>query len=580
MASLLSALKRTARYMPTVVVFAVLVWLAYWGHHSNWKLPKFAEFFGSQKAEEEDWCSLHNVPDSRCIACHPELGGTDPGDWCKEHGLPESKCTICHPDLLKGGTADWCPEHGIPEKSCTKCHPEIAVKSPAPPSEFNTIVSYASSAKPPKDPKTCQTHNLRVQFASPEAVKKAGVALAAVQERPMAAYATASGEVEYDQTRVARLSTRAPGIAWRVWAGVGKRVRRGDVLALVDSAEAGRAKAEFLQALAWTEAKAKLLTCLQSSSEECKHLVQINTQHFERMKSAAKDNLVTQTGFQDAELRLAESQLQALKTNVELEEAASALKEGRIRLFNAQQSLINLGLPIRIEDTRGLPDDKLAEKLRLLGLPDSITKDLDPGAITANLLPLFAPFDGEVVSRDVVAGEVLDTSKPIFVVADVTRMWIMLDVRQEDSNLLAVSQKVVFRPDGNTEEAVAGSITWISTAADEKTRTVKVRVDVANQDGRLRAHTFGSGRITIRETSKAIVVPNEAIHWEGCCHVVFVRLTDDIFQTRKVILGARNGPFTEVLIGVMPGEAVATTGSHVLKSEILKSSLGAGCCAE
>jgi cobalt-zinc-cadmium efflux system membrane fusion protein len=72
-------------------------------------------------------------------------------------------------------------------------------------------------------------------------------------------------------------------------------------------------------------------------------------------------------------------------------------------------------------------------------------------------------------------------------------------------------------------------------------------------------------------------VPNEAIQWEGCCHIVFVRLADDIFQARKLKLGASINGYTEVLVGVLPGEVVATEGSHVLKSEILKSALGAGC---
>jgi cobalt-zinc-cadmium efflux system membrane fusion protein len=60
---------------------------------------------------------------------------------------------------------------------------------------------------------------------------------------------------------------------------------------------------------------------------------------------------------------------------------------------------------------------------------------------------------------------------------------------------------------------------------------------------------------------------------------VFVRLADDIFQTRKVRLGTQDSHYTEILVGLAPGEVIATEGSHVLKSEILKSNLGAGCCA-
>jgi cobalt-zinc-cadmium efflux system membrane fusion protein len=112
------------------------------------------------------------------------------------------------------------------------------------------------------------------------------------------------------------------------------------------------------------------------------------------------------------------------------------------------------------------------------------------------------------------------------------------------------------------------------------TRTVQVRVDVPNPDGSLRAHSFGRAQIVLRTSPRAIAVPNEALQWEGCCHIVFVRLADEIFQTRKVRLGAKDQAYTEVLGGVLPGEVVVTAGSHVLKSEILKSKLGAGCCVE
>ena len=581
MAFFAEKLRHTTHYVPTVLVFCALSFLAYYGHHTGWRIPRFSELAGQkQEAEQEDWCAIHNVPDSRCIACHPELVGADPADWCKEHGLPESQCTLCHPDLLTGGTADWCPEHGIPEKSCTLCHPEIAVKSPPLPSDIGAKVSYASSAKPVKDPKTCQTHQLRVQFSSLEAVHKAGVKVASVQERPMAASIAASGQVEYDQTRLARLNSRAPGSAWRIEAVVGQSVRSGDLLALIDAAEAGKAKAELLQALTLIETKTKMLPSLQAAAQESKHLVEVKSAYFKLVERVAKEALTTKTELQQAEAELADARLQALKMEVELEEAEAALSEARIRLFNAQQALTNLGLSIREKDLLGLLGDKLTQKVRLLGLPDSSVKNFETSVATANLLPVLAPFDGVVVSRDVVVGEAVDASKPLIAIADVSRMWIMLDVREEDAAKLALGQKAVFRPDGGSNDVASGTLSWISTAVDEKTRTVKVRAEVENTAGWLRAHTFGAGRITIRETPKAAAIPHEAIHWEGCCYIVFVRLTDDIFQVRKVKVGSKNGPFTEILIGLLPGEVVATAGSHVLKSEILKSMLGAGCCAE
>ncbi len=525
---------------PTVVVLAILAGVGVWGHRTGWKASAFSELRGGAAAQEkEDWCETHNVPLSKCIACHPELAGADPKDWCKEHGMPESKCTVCHPELLtKGKADDWCKEHGVPESQCTLCHPEIAVKGTAPPDPSGATV--VADAPPPADagPFTCKTHLLRVQFASAEAVRKAGVGLGAVEERPMALRLSANGETDYDQTRVARVSARLQGTACRIFRQVGEAVHKGDLIALVDAVEVGKAKAEFLQALTAVDVKSRTLDRLRESSKE---------------------------GF---------------RTRAELQEAEAALREARILLFNAQQVLANLGLPVKTESVAGLSEEELSGKMRFLGLTEEAVKSLDPGTATANLLPVTAPLDGTVISREAVAGEMVDPARPLFVVADLSRMWILLDVRQEDIGLVQAGQAVSFRPDGSAGDAVSGRVAWIGTAADEKTRTVQVRVEVENPEGRLRARTFGTGRIIVREAAKAVAVPDAAVQWEGCCHVVFVRLSDEIFQTRKVRIGARSGGFTEVLAGVLPGEVVVTGGSHVLKADILKSKLGAGCCDE
>jgi cobalt-zinc-cadmium efflux system membrane fusion protein len=161
-------------------------------------------------------------------------------------------------------------------------------------------------------------------------------------------------------------------------------------------------------------------------------------------------------------------------------------------------------------------------------------------------------------------------------------MWLTLNPRLEDARRVTVGQVVRFREDGGGNE-VTGSISWISTAVDEKTRTVKVRVDLANPDGRLRANTYGTGRVVLREEKDTLVVPNEAVHWEGDCHVVFVRDKNflvsgapKVFHVRKVRPGARDEQYTEILAGVLPGEVVAAKGSGVLRAELLRGNLGEG----
>jgi cobalt-zinc-cadmium efflux system membrane fusion protein len=263
-------------------------------------------------------------------------------------------------------------------------------------------------------------------------------------------------------------------------------------------------------------------------------------------------------------------------------EAETALSEARIRLLSGQQALINLGFTVATEELKGLSEDKLALHLQFLSLPKTVTDGLDPRRTTANLLPVTSPLDGVVVSREVVAGEVVDTSRLLFIIADTSRMWLTLNVRQEDAQGLGLGRPVRFRPGSGLQE-VTGAIAWISTAVDEKTRTVKVRADLDNRDGRLRANTFGPGRIVLREEKNAVVVPTEAIQWEGDCHVVFVRDKNffregapKVFHVRKVRPGVRDEKYTEIIAGVLPGEVVATKGSGTLRGELLKNNLGEG----
>ncbi len=127
-------------------------------------------------------------------------------------------------------------------------------------------------------------------------------------------------------------------------------------------------------------------------------------------------------------------------------------------------------------------------------------------------------------------------------------------------------------------------MSWISGEADHKTRTVRVRAVLDNADGRLRANTFGSGRVILRDEKEVVVVPAGAVHWEGCCHVVFVRdknyLADGspkVFHVRTVRVGARTDKQTEIIAGVLPGEVVAVRGSAAMRAELLKNNLGEGC---
>jgi cobalt-zinc-cadmium efflux system membrane fusion protein len=114
-----------------------------------------------------------------------------------------------------------------------------------------------------------------------------------------------------------------------------------------------------------------------------------------------------------------------------------------------------------------------------------------------------------------------------------------------------------------------------------------VRVDLPNADGMLRANTFGTGQIVLREETETVLVPSEAVHWDGFCHVIFVRdrnyfdsAAPKFYHVRPIRLGVPQDGRTEILAGAVPGEVIAAKGSTVLAAQLLRSNLGAGCdCA-
>lgn len=372
----------------------------------------------------------------------------------------------------------------------------------------------------------------RIEFASADAVEAVGIDITPAWTAAMIEQATGAGEVGFDAARTARLSARAGGAARRVLKAAGDPVRAGEVLALIESAEVGKAKAEFQQALVQA-----------------------------RLREKTRDDLV---GAKSA------------TSSAQIREAEAAVKEAGVRVLAAAQTLTNLGLPVNPADFRGLAPVEVAKRIRFVGVEDAPT-DPDPGGRSANLLPVRAPFAGVVLSADLVAGEVIEAGKSLFVVVDPSRVWVTLHLGAEDARRVAVGQKAFFRPDGGSREHPA-AVVWVGTAADENTRTVPVRAEAENAAGALRASTLGRGRIVLREEPKAVVVPHQAVQSFRGRSVVFVRDPDFLkpdgpkaFHARVVRTGGRDERNTEVLAGVSPGEIVATKGSGVLLGELTRT---------
>lgn len=192
---------------------------------------------------------------------------------------------------------------------------------------------------------------------------------------------------------------------------------------------------------------------------------------------------------------------------------------------------------------------------------------------------LTSPLAGVVTQRRATVGRLVNVEETLFEVVDISSMWAELDVPETELSAISLKQPVAVHVDGFVgERELQGTITYLAPAIDQATRTAKARVPLANPDGALRANMFARARI-LAPSRAAVMVPRSAVQRAKTVQLAFVRLAEDQFEARRVQLGAIEGDLVEVVKGVRPGEEVVTQGSFLLKTETLKESIGAGCCA-
>ena len=189
---------------------------------------------------------------------------------------------------------------------------------------------------------------------------------------------------------------------------------------------------------------------------------------------------------------------------------------------------------------------------------------------------LVAPIAGTLVSRPGVVGLLAVESQSLATIADTSVMWVLCDVHEHDASSVHLGQRAVV----TTSDAAApidGEDTHIAAEVDPRTRTVAARIQVANEDGRLRANQYAHARIATEAQEASLAVPRAAIQRVGDVEVVFVRTARGVYSPRVVVrTGA--GDIVNVRGRIRRGDAVVTTGAVLLRTEILPGSIGAGCC--
>jgi len=470
------------------------------------------------------FCEEHQIAEAQCAFCDPSL--VDSLGHCNEHDVPEAFCYQCNPALIPAFKAvgDWCAGHDRPESQCYICNPELD------PSHKKSTAPETSEAATPGAPST---------GAKPEGY------VSRTQQPPSVSCSTQSLVVRFD----------SPDISDQAGLEFATVTTRSITKTIECNAEVTYDGNRYARIASQVPGViAEVHQDFGDTIQPGDPLVTITSSHLGAAKAAYLQAGAAVALWEQNHSRERDLLDRGVSTEKDLLEAETRLAESRIAKSEAEQQLVSFGLsPKAIEHIHGTND-------------------------TSTLYLVTAPFAGVVVDRQATIGEVVDPARPLLAVADVSRMWAIIDVYESDLRDIRLGQPAVLRAEGLPGESFAGTITWVSSQLNPQTRTLQARAELDNSQGLLRANMFAHASVTVRDNFPALVVPISAVQWEGCCNVVFVKNSSTVYEPRKVHLGITTGAVYEVLSGVREGEEIVTQGSFLLKTEILKGSIGAGCC--
>lgn len=462
------------------------------------------------------WCRGHGRYEDRCFECHPAIEEKD-RPYCTEHYLYEDECFLCNPVLAKVTETNaatpqvqvpmtvledfqtpspaeisdraeglFCNEHGVYENECGICHPDLIAKKSV-------------------------GEGMKIRCASPESASKAGVKTGHAEHGTVNVGESTLGRLSFNMNHLALVSPYADGVIRKVYVESGQYVKKGDLLAELNSPMVADAKSALIKALV---------------NENQKSLA------FKREEYLLNNKVSTKQDYEDAQASHATS--------------VSEVERSRQQLLN-------------------------------IGLTKKEIQEVEKTQSATSILPLRAPFDGSVVDRHAVLGATVDVGTTLFQVADLSTMWLELSVPESHAVQLQTGADVQASFDAFPGETFNGKLIWVSSQIDESTRMVNARVLIPNGENRLKSGLFGRAHITKVKEMSSLSVPSDAIQTIDGQTVVFAKLEEDLYEARVVQTGPVKAGYTSIMKGIEQKDEIALAESYILKSELLKGKLGAGC---
>jgi RND family efflux transporter MFP subunit len=212
-------------------------------------------------------------------------------------------------------------------------------------------------------------------------------------------------------------------------------------------------------------------------------------------------------------------------------------------------------------------------KLNVVGMSEQELNEMETSKTPQLLFTVRAPFGGTILDCKIRQGAYVQMGTELFELADLSTVWVLADIYEKDLPSVRAGMKAHVTVAAYADSFV-GTIATIYNVLDEKTRTIKARVEVQNRSGKLKPEMFCTVMIETQYGKETIKIPAGALLGETEKHFVFVALNDTTFERRDIRTGRETRDFAEVLDGLLIGEKLVVKGGFFLKSELAKETFG------
>jgi cobalt-zinc-cadmium efflux system membrane fusion protein len=329
-----------------------------------------------------------------------------------------------------------------------------------------------------------------------------------------------TGRIALADDRTWRVGVLTEGRVEIVYAGLGDYVKKSQVLARMHSHELHDARAQYETSRSELNRLQAAAALAQRNYDRMETLLTLKAASIQQTEQARQDLLNAQIALHDGEI---------------------AVNRDRIHL----------------EDNLGVPADLAS----------------DAHDENADLIPILAPGTGYILDKKVTPGSTVQPSTDTFLIGELSQVWMLASVRQENLADLRVGQSATVTLPGVPGDRFEGKITNLGQELDQTTRAMKVRIVLNNPKMKLKPEMLANAEIPVGKNKPTLLVRSDAIQQIDGQDVVFVRTAADRFAIRPVRVGETSEGRTRVFEGLKTGEQIVIRGSFVLKSQLLKSSM-------